>query len=47
MYETGVSNTVMGTAISAISIYHITDGNMGHTVGKYPLVTRAKKAIDN
>ena len=45
MYETGVSNAVMVTMISAISKYHITNGNTDLTVGKYLLVISSMKAF--
>ena len=45
LYETGVSNSVVGTAISAISKYHIADPNTGLNVGHHPLVSTAKKAF--
>lgn len=45
MYNTGVSNSMVGITISAISKYHITDRYTSLTVGKDPLVERAKKAF--
>ena len=45
LYETGVSSSVVGTAVSAISKYHIVDSNTGLTIGNHPLVTTAKKAF--
>ena len=45
LYKTGVSNSVVGTAVSAISKYHIADPNTGLNVGHHPLVSTAKKAF--
>ena len=45
LYEAGVSSSVVGTAVSAISKYHIVDPNTGLTTGKHPLVSTAKKAF--
>ena len=45
MYNIGIPNALVGTPISAISKYHITDVISGLTVGKHPLVTRANKAF--
>ena len=45
LYDSGVSNSVVGTAVSAISKYHIVDANTGLTMGQHPLVSTAKKAF--
>ena len=44
LYESGISYAVMRNLVSAISKYHI-KGETGLTIGKHPLVTRAKKAF--
>ena len=44
-YNSGVSCSVVRTAILAISKYHIIDANIGNTIGQHPLVTTAKKAF--
>ena len=45
LYNSGISWSVVRTAISAVSKYHIIDANIGNTIGKHPLVTTAKKAF--
>ena len=44
LYNSGLSFDVMRNSVSAVSKYHIT-GEAGVTIGKHPLVTRAKKAF--
>ena len=45
LYEREKSAAVVGTAMSAISKYHIIDASTGLSIGKHPLVTTAKKAF--
>ena len=45
MFYTGVSYAVIGTTLSAIRKYHITDGNTGFTKDKHHMVSKAKKAF--
>ena len=45
MFDTGVSHTVIGTTLSTVSIYNIKDSYIGITVGKHPLVSKAKNAV--
>ena len=45
LYEASASSSVVGTAVSTISKYHIVDQNTGLTTGKHPLVSTAKKAF--
>ena len=45
MFETGVSHAMMASAIAAVSKYHIPDKDSGVNVGRYPLVTTAKKKV--
>ena len=44
LFESDVSWSVVLTACSAISKYHVVDKNSGTPIGQHPLVTTAKKA---
>ena len=45
--NSGVLCSVVRTAISATSKYHIIDKETGNTIGQHPLVTTYKKAFGN
>ena len=45
LYKSSVSCSVVRTAISAISEYHLINANIGITIGQHPLVTTAMKAF--
>ncbi len=45
LFEANVSWSMVLTAISAISKYHVVDKNTGTPVGQHSLVTMAKKAF--
>ena len=45
LYKSGVSCSVVRTAISAISKYHNIDVNTGNVIGQHHLVKTAKKAF--
>ena len=45
LFEVKVSCSVVNTAISAISKYHVVDKDTGTPVGQHSLVTMAKKAF--
>ena len=45
LFEAKVSCSVVNTAISAISKYHVVDKDTGTPVGQHSLVTMAKKAF--
>ena len=45
LYNSSILCSVVRTAISAISKYHITDTNTGNTIGQHPLFTTSKKAF--
>ena len=45
LFDSGVFCSVVRTAISAISKYHIIDANMENTIGQHPLVISAMKAF--
>ena len=45
LFDSGVSRSVVRTAVLTISKYHIIDANTGNTIGQHPLVTTTKKAF--
>ena len=45
LFESKVSNSVVSTAVSPISKYHVVDKDTGTPVGQHSLVTMAKKAF--
>ena len=45
LFESKVSNSVVSTAVSAISKYHVVEKDTGTPVGQHSLVIMAKKAF--
>ena len=45
MLQSGVSHTVMASAIVAVIKYHIPDRDSGVNIGRHPLVFSAKEAF--
>ena len=43
IFETGIFSAMIASAIAAVSKYYIPDKDSGVNVGRYPLVTTAKK----
>ena len=45
IFETGIFSAMIASAIAAVSKYYIPDKDSGVNVGRYPLVTTAKKKV--